>query len=146
VSPITEKTSEEQAKLSQLDSSKPLNVRDKQREELGSALRFVYDEIPKLDDISNLSLDQIIKLEGRCTSEIKALINEYLHQKRRKIKKTHSMKNGFLKVTALFKEKFHNIIESKNIQHLDTLIEEYIGINEINNWLLFSHERFEEEK
>lgn len=51
------------------------------------------------------------------------------------------MKNGFLKVTAMFKEKFHNVIKSKDINHLDTIIEEYISINEINNWLLFSEER-----
>lgn len=87
-----------------------------------------------------------METETKVMKTITILVREYLYQKKRKIKRTQNMKNSLLKVQQMYKEKFHNVIRSKDLTHLDNLIEEYIGINEINNWLLFSHERMEQEK
>lgn len=37
----------------------------------------------------------------------------------------------------LYKDKFKNTVKSKDIDHLDNIIEEYISLDKINNLLLF---------
>ena len=112
----------------------------------------LYDTIKRANcdiyqiNIDKMSREQLTELFNKTISDISVLINEYLYQKRRKIKRTEGMKNSLLKVTALYKEKFHNIIKSKDIAHLDTIIEEYLSLDDINNDLLFSESNLSSKK
>lgn len=104
--------------------------------ELSAALRRAH-ELPPTLNLRKMSKDDLTRLQADCLDDVSVLIKEYLYQKRRKIKKTQTMKNSLMKVTALYKEKFHNVIKSRDIAHLDTIIEEYLNLDEINNQLLF---------
>lgn len=92
--------------------------------------------MPKIS-LKNKSREELTQLLNDSVKDLGTLIEDYLVTKRRKIKRTQGMKNSLMKVTALYKEKFHNVIKSRDIAHLDTIIEEYLNLDEINNQLLF---------
>jgi hypothetical protein len=75
--------------------------------------------------------------------DLAILMTEYLYQKRRSIKKLRQEKNSILKITALYKEKNLSIIKSKDIAHMNNIIEEYIDLDIINDDILFINGKIE---
>lgn len=104
--------------------------------ELARALHQAHKEVPRTN-LYNKTREELTELLAISVKDVATLIEDYLVTKRRKIKRTQGMKNSLMKVTALYKERFHNIIKSRDIAHLDTIIEEYLNLDEINNRLLF---------
>lgn len=71
------------------------------------------------------------------------LLADYFYKKRKQIKKQNNMKNSLQKLAQMYKQKNHQYISSKNILHMDNIIEEYINLDIINEEILFQENDFE---
>lgn len=64
------------------------------------------------------------------------LIDEYLYIKRRHNRRKQNLGNNLLKLTTLYLQRNQHNLQSKNIPHMDNIIEEYVDFDYINEEIL----------
>ena len=78
-------------------------------------------------------------------SEIAVLFNEFMHIKKHQQKKQQNKQKSLAKLATQYLSHNQHLLPSKNIQHMDTILEEFLNLDMINEQILFKNNKWAEE-